>query len=187
MRNLFFILIFITLFADCFAQEGAVLDDRSECLPFGYITIINGMLPQYSSTILKCKEDCVTDSIVCDFRYSQLIHCSHTITELCELIPDTSLVFIEYRFYKPLNQTNHKTFIYRDTLFWSVFKSTEVVCINDLNKKKQTYYIYYKLQPPWFKNIIYKKKYHVSKVRFGRRIFRGLVPTSYSKQGKPIY
>ena len=186
MKKKILILIFIALFVSCYAQENPVLDDRPECVPFSYITIANGKLPQYTSTILKFQTDCITDSVVCDFRYGQMIRCSHSKTELCDMIPDTSLVYIEYHFKEPVNRKNYKSHTYKDTLLWSTFKQVEVVCINDLNNKKKTYYIYYKLQPPWYRYVIYRKSSRVSKCRFGHKVFRGLYPTRYTETG-PVF
>lgn len=186
MKKKNLILFFVVLFTNCYAQENPVLDDRPECIPFSYITIANGKLPQYTSTILKFHTDCMIDSVVCDFRYGQKIRYSHLITELCNMIPDTSLVYIEYHFEEPVNHQNYKLHTYKDTLLWCVFKQVEVVCINDLNKRKKTYYIYYKLQPPWYRYAIYRKNSRVSKCRFGRKAFRGLYPTRYIETG-PVF
>lgn len=187
MKKDFLIVIFITLYASCFAQEPpAVLDDKPECIPFSYITIANGKLPQYTSTILKFPTDFMEDSIVCDFRYGQIIRCSHTITKLCEMIPDTALVYIEYHFEEPVGLKQHKSHTYKDTVFWWVFKQVEVACINDLNSRKGTYYIYYKLQPPWCRYVVYRECSRVSRARFGRKVFRGLYPTRYTETG-PVF
>ena len=187
LKYLILILLFGILYTSSMGQ-GVVLDDRPECAPFGYITIRNGELPQYVTTVLKFPPNVSIDSVVCDARYGHIIRCSHDMTELCSIIPDSSLVAIEYRIEYPVkwegNKTLYDTRIYCDTLYWNCFKSIEVVCINDLNKKRQTYSIYYKLQPPWCRIVTYKKSYRVGKARFGRTIFRGMAPTQCSEKGK---
>ena len=178
-KNIFFLLMLMQ-FASTYSQTKAILDDRMECRPFNYVIMINGKLPEYTTTTLKFHNN-NNDSVRCKHRYGFIISCTCHLSELCNDLPDTALVFIEYRYKEPIGLWNeYKIHSYKDTLNWGVFKGIDVVCINELNKKRHTYYIYYKLEPPWIRVVKYSPQLHVSKRRFYKKIYNGLFQTGYT-------
>ena len=164
-----------------YAQNVAVLDDRMHCRPFNHVIMINGKLPQYTTTILKFYKNSNLDSVVCEHTYGCTTSCTCHLSELCKDMHDSSLVFVEYRFEEPIGPWNeYKTHSYKDTLYWGVFKGIELVCINEMNKKRHTYYIYYALEAPWIVEVKYSPQLHISNRRFQKQIYNGLFPSGYT-------
>ena len=187
---LFFILSFDCVYAQ--TDSIAILDDNPLCNPFDFTIIIDGKLPSEVTVIMKNDNNFFGDSIVRTIYYRKNLPQNNIPIQMCESFSDSTLIYVEYRFREPIGPWSYKTHSYRDTLPWKIFKMIELVCINEIKKKPNIYYIYYKLQSPYYMDILYKKEYG-NKYRFAKRIFKGLYPHSYTiperRGGKtyPIY
>lgn len=178
------IIVILLLFLSCdcaYTQTDSIttLDDKPSCNPFNFTVIIDGKLPSEVLVIIKYDNNIFGDSIVRNIYYRKSLPQDDIPIQMCECISDSMQIFVEYRFLEPIGPWSYKTHSYKDTLSWKTFKMIEVVCINEIKKKPHIYYIYYKLQSPYYMDILYTRKYG-HKRRFAHKIFKGLYPYSYT-------
>lgn len=183
MKRLFLLLLSLLCYVKIFSQSDStcIFDDAMYCHPLEFFMTINGKLPLKTYTIVKFDDAIYADSIEYSNRYNFK---SYSISEdkvakLCDIIPDTANVYLEYVFYEPIGYNQHRLHKYLDTLDWGTVKGIGIVIIRDINIKKGIYYIHYELQPPFKRFIFYKKEYGSPK-RFIKKNFNGIYPASYS-------
>lgn len=183
MKRLFLLLLSLLCCVEIFSQSDStcILDDAMYCHPLEFFMMINGKLPLTTCTIVKFDDTIYADSIEYWNRYNFRSYSisEDKVAQLCDIIPDTANVYLEYIFHEPIDCGQYRTHKYLDTLKWSALKGTGIVIISDINKKKGQYYIHYELQPPWKRFIMYKKEYGNFK-RFMRKAFKGIYPASYT-------
>lgn len=163
------------------SNSECVLDDAMLCEPLDFFIMIDGKLPLETTTIIYFENDSYYDSIT--YYNTNNVHSysiqREEIIQLCELIPDSAVVFIGYIFHEPIGYNQYCTHYYKDTLTWGVFKGIRIVLISNFNKKKNRYYIHYVLSPPFNRYLFYKREYG-SPRHFVKKIFKGIYPLRFS-------
>lgn len=183
MKRLFFLLLSLLCCVEIFSQSDStcILDDSMHCTPLEFIMMINGKLPLNTHTTIKFDDTVYGDSIEYWWRenFKSYSVPKDKVMQLCELIPDTANVYLEYCFYEPIGYNQNRLHKYLDTLDWETVKGIGIVIISDIDIKKGIYYIHYELQPPWKRLIMYKKEYGNFE-RFMQKAFKGIYPATYS-------